>query len=109
MRSNVPTKDKLEFVFAMAKHSDATLYDCQRLMRYGATFGQLCETACNRKLTEKESAKQDRIAHKIMDLVNSIQAGVTFQHNPRGNTVKIVTRDGYTNDWGREGICVPTS
>jgi hypothetical protein len=27
----------------------------------------------------------------------------------RGNTIKVVMPDGYTNDWGREGLCVPTS
>jgi hypothetical protein len=35
--------------------------------------------------------------------------GVVFSGDPRGCTVKIVCRNGFTNDWGKEGVCVPTN
>jgi hypothetical protein len=35
------TKHKLEFVYQMAKYSTASIRDCERLMRYGATWIRL--------------------------------------------------------------------
>lgn len=32
---------------------------------------------------------------------------VSFQGDPRGCTVKLVMYDGRSDDWGREGLCVP--
>lgn len=34
--------------------------------------------------------------------------GVKTQGDPRGAVLKITVPSGKTNDWGREGICVPT-
>jgi hypothetical protein len=31
-----------------------------------------------------------------------------FSGDPRGCTVKVVVPSGKTNDWGKEGICVPS-
>ena len=36
-------------------------------------------------------------------------AGVIFSGDPRGCTVKLTFKDGYTNDFGKEGYCVPIS
>ncbi len=33
--------------------------------------------------------------------------GVQFQGDPRGCTVKLIFSDGFTNDFGKEGYCVP--
>lgn len=35
--------------------------------------------------------------------------GVIFSGDPRGCTVKLTFKDGFTNDFGGEGYCVPTS
>jgi hypothetical protein len=35
--------------------------------------------------------------------------GVIFSGDPRGCTVKLTFEDGFTNDLGHEGYCVPTS
>jgi hypothetical protein len=117
MRSSVPTRLKLEFVYLMAKHSNATLADCQRLMHLGASLGRLAEDHCNfdceksHGLKDEECPKQKRLEQKVMDICYAITpiCRPRFQHDPRGNTVKIVVPDGHTNDLGREGICVPTS
>lgn len=106
---NCSTKDKLEFVFAMSKHSDATIRDIQAIMRYGTTYGNLAEEQCNRQFTDEDYAKRDRIKAQLRKLCESIGVSPVFQNDPRGNTVKIAVRDGYTTDWGREGISVPTS
>lgn len=103
------TKDKLEFTYAMAKHSAATLGDIQRLMRYGASIKAFAEIACNRELTHKEILREENLFAKVIQILAPIDCEPKFSGDPRGATVKIVVPDGYTNDWGKEGICVPTS
>jgi hypothetical protein len=105
----VTTKDKLEFVFAMAKHSHATMWDLQRLMRYGSTHHRLMEEYCNDGQSPLRERKLIRTEKAIQKIVDSFGASVKLSGDPRGATVKIIVPDGYTNDWGKEGICVPTS
>lgn len=81
----------------------------QRLLRYGATYGRLQEQDCNVGLTDKERVKESRLALRMADLSATIGCKVYLSGDPRGNTVKVIVPDGFTNDWGREGICVPTS
>ena len=100
---------KMEFTFTLAKHSDATYSQIKRLLRYGSTHGSLQERDCNYGLSDVERGKRDRIQRKIELLCKEFDASPVFSGDPRGNTVKIRVIDGFTNDWGREGICVPTS
>jgi hypothetical protein len=132
---SVTTKAKLEFVYLMAKHSTATLAQCQRLMRYAATHQHLADDACNgpdysnsrtelnqkyvteawNKRQEVLPKKRDRIEQKIKKICEEFsgydahpgQVTPVFSGDPRGCTVKIRVLDGYTNDFGGEGICVP--
>lgn len=123
------TKDKIDFAHAMGKHSKATARDLQRLMRYGATHARIATDQCNgpdydrcrndaerlrvsqrwQEYQDKLPAKLEHIRAAIRKICQSFGADVVFQGDPRGCTVKIVVPDGYTNDFGREGICVPTS
>lgn len=98
------------------------------LLRHGKTYARLQEMSCNgvgtwygesaasfgkrqerfeRALEKKES----QIEARIRAIVGELGAGfgVLFQGDPRGSTVKITVPSGYTNDWGREGICVPSA
>lgn len=91
----------------------------KRLMRYGATLGRLAEQECNgyqdwqgnwdQKAADRAEKKERRIKQKVMELCCEWGCAAVFQGDPRGNVLKIRVPDGYTNDWGREGICVPTS
>lgn len=91
----------------------------RRLMRYGATLGRIAENQCNgyqtwdykwdEKAAKRDEAKALRIANKVIKLCEEFGCKPVFQGDPRGNTLKIQVPDGFTNDWGREGICVPTS
>jgi hypothetical protein len=103
----VTTKAKMEFVYAMAKHSAVTLHDCIRVMRYAATVQRLAETACNRELTPKEIRKDENVQMDIIAILAPHDCAAKFGGNPRGCCVKVVVPDGYTNDMGQEGICVP--
>ena len=102
------TQDALEFVFAMAKHANATtLRECRLLMRQAATLQRLAETACNRELTEREIRRQEKIQMDLIAILAPHDCEATFSGDPRGCVVKIQVPDGYTNDFGNEGICVP--
>lgn len=91
----------------------------EKLMRYGATLGRLAEEQCNgyqdyqgnwdEKATKASERKEERIRAKVIELCKQFGCTPVFQGDPRGNVLKIQVPDGYTNDWGREGICVPTS
>ena len=81
----------------------------RRLLRHGATYGRLQEAYCNRKLRRWEEKKEGRIETLLKEACE--QWGITpiFQGDPRGNTPKLKMPDGYTDDWGHTGFCVPTS
>ncbi len=50
-----------------------------------------------------------KLRKKIVDLAKGNGcAGVHFQGDPRGCTVKLILKNGETNDWGKDGWCVPT-
>jgi hypothetical protein len=112
----VTTKAKMEFVYAMARHSKATLHDCQRLMRYAATLQRIAEAHCNDSkcpygphLPDGGCMKQESIQWKVGEICERIDGvlDAIFSNDPRGAVVKLKVADGYTNDMGREGICVP--
>ena len=124
------TRDKVEFAFLMARHVPlASFGDVERLLRYGATLKGIAEQRCNgpdykyctsererNELTKRWQAyqdslptKQEKIESCVRMLCLDMDCKAIFQGDPRGATVKIQVPDGYTNDWGREGICVPTS
>jgi hypothetical protein len=105
-------KDKMEFAYLMAKHApNFPLAQLYKLMRYGSTLNRLAVQQSNDpKWCDVDELKRKRITRKISELVAEFGGtGVVFSNDPRGATVKIRVPDGYPNDWGREGICVPTS
>src|SRR5262245_53236986 len=116
------TKAKLEFVHAMARHTRATVRQCEALMRYAATLQRLAEDDCNIPMDDtqraKWNAKRLRIVRKVADICAELcgpqvtgPAGYVVSvhsNDPRGAVLKIRVPDGWTNDFGGEGICVPS-
>ena len=122
-------KDRHEFIELMYEHSphkwqesDPPMFiqgQADKLMRYGATLKRLAEELCNGyqdyqgnwddKQTELSERKQARIEKKAEEAAASIGGKAIHQGDPRGAVLKVIFPDGYTNDWGKEGICVPTS
>jgi hypothetical protein len=118
-------KARWEFIHLMMKHANTVPeYEARnaalKLLRYGATLGRIAENQCNgydstgrgdwdERAAKRDEAKEARILARAEKLCTSIGCKMVTQGDPRGNTLKIQVPDGYTNDWGREGICVPTS
>lgn len=50
-----------------------------------------------------------RLKAKLTKAAEDAQlSGVIFSGDPRGCTVKLIMPNGETNDWGKEGWCIPT-
>jgi hypothetical protein len=98
------------------------------LCRHGKTYARIQEANCNgvgtyygedqarfakrqerfeRELERRESKLEDLIRRKCQELGEGFVP--VFGGDPRGNTIKIKVPSGRTNDWGGEGISVPTS
>lgn len=103
------SKDRAEFMFLIGRHSTISWGNARGIMRYAATLARLAEKQCNEPWTERDQRKQDRIKGMVEQLCKIHGTMPRFSNDPRGAVVKIAVPDGYTNDWGREGICVPTS
>lgn len=60
-------------------------------------------------LKGKDKACGDcRAAKRITDRLNPFGIVPIFNGDPRGAVVKLQVPNGRTDDWGREGLCVPT-
>jgi hypothetical protein len=103
------TKDKVEFAFLMGRHSTMAESTIQRILRYGSTLNRLAVKQCNEPWTDSDQRKRERVQARVRELCLQHGTAPRFSNDPRGATIKIAVPDGYTNDWGREGICVPTS
>jgi len=119
------TKAKCEFYYHMGRHTSATPGQVQRLLRYAATLQRLAEQECNSGLTPDQEIKQVNIRGHVLDICKDINEAMgiddridplykrppccrpIFSGDPRGCVLKIRVPDGFTDDWGKEGICVP--
>jgi hypothetical protein len=104
----------------------------QLLCRHGKTYHRVQEAICNgpaltpwaethlqqerlNELYARHEAwcekRERQLETRLRAIVASLgrRFGVIFSGDPRGATVKITVPSGRTNDWAREGICVPTA
>jgi len=106
--------DRLEFISRIYNETtdgDWTQYVARRyaiemIVRATQTHHRYCEAYCN--VEGFDPARIDQIERRIIKRATQIGAGVVFSRDPRGATVKLTVPSGYTDDGGREGICVPT-
>lgn len=103
-----------QFLADCQKHgaSTATITDCKALIGKGKLHTSLMVETCNgREMydSDDEPLPVLRNCRKAIEkLAKAVGAtGVVFGGDPRGCTVKLTFADGYANDMGREGLCVP--
>jgi len=84
------------------------------LMKQAKRHHRYCEAQCGDGSHNQEAkaryadVMRPKVEGKIVAMVEAIgAAGVQFSGDPRGCTVKLTFHDGATNDFGREGWCVP--
>jgi hypothetical protein len=73
------------------------------LLKLAKSHHQACEALCNTGHDRREP-----IEEKITALCQKLGCEPLFQGDPRGCTVKLKLPSGNTDDWGKEGFCVPT-
>lgn len=83
----------------------ATSQTVRSLMAAARKHHRGCEHECN---GDERGATMVRQAERsISATARKIGCGVIFSGDPRGCTAKLVMPDGHTNDFGREGLCIP--
>ena len=86
-------------------HEGATLADCKRLIKAAARHQDQAVQLCNGSRETISGATRSSIERLAAKLGAS---GVVLGGDPRGCTVKLTFSDGYVDDFGKEGFCVPT-
>ena len=87
---------------------------CKRLIQLATNHHKAMEDYCNGTRDPYDSEGEDKpwyvkMKNEIADLAVSMGCtGVKFSGDPRGCTVKLILPNEATNDFGKEGWCVPT-
>ena len=76
-----------------------------KLMKLSQKHHRLQEKACNEDVPEGHDEKCEKAICELCSELPGCKP--IFGGDPRGCTVKLQVRSGATNDFGREGICVP--
>ncbi len=109
-----PVNDFEQFLWSLARHGcpSITATEARRIVRLANRHQRLMVDFCNGR--EMYGADDEplpplrRCREELTRLAVSIGCkGVAFSGDPRGCTVKLQLKDGHTDDWGKEGFCVP--
>jgi hypothetical protein len=120
--SRATTKQRWDFIDRLANHignKDSLSYFhdiapiAKLIMRDGATYERIQTLRCNESMSDRRNAALDKqeaaIEARVTKRCAILGATPVFGGDPRGATIKIAVPDGHADDWGREGICVPTA
>jgi hypothetical protein len=100
-------RDLIQLSMILARETKATSADILQLLRWARRWDTIAVNQCNRDLTPKEERTKENLRVKFGSESKRIGAtGVVLGGDPRGCTVKLTVKSGYTNDWGKEGICL---
>ena len=76
----------------------------------GPPTGGYCPTCGSSKdhgQIAKSQVEASRIERQVTALCQPLKIVPDFSGDPRGAVLKLQVPSGRTNDWGREGVCVP--
>ena len=109
-----PVNDFDQFLHDLAMHGCPTVRQSQArdLIRLSKRHHKLMEDCCNGREIYGDDDEPlpplRRVRKGIGDICSVIGCKPLFSGDPRGCTVKLILPDGFANDWGQEGLCVPT-
>lgn len=103
-------KEREDFIALLAREGISE-DEARGFLRDANTAQRLAAESCSYEWadTEEHRKREERADARILE--RAIRLGLAepvLQGDPRGACVKLVLPSGKTNDWGREGICVPT-
>lgn len=102
-----PVTELEQFVHECRTHGNSSTEerDARQLIQHAKAYTRLMVAQCNGPI--KQSTK-NRLKDWIINNSTRVgAAGVLFGGDPRGCVVKLTWPDGATNDFGKEGWCVP--
>lgn len=109
-----PVTDLEQFLADCRKHGapDATSADCASLLRQAASYDREMVKLCNGEIQYSSDGELPaftrNLGKRIEKLAERVGAvSVKLGGDPRGCVVKLVWPNGETNDFGKEGWCVP--
>lgn len=83
------------------------------LIKYAKQHHKMMEDYCNGIEIYDEDAEPKAALRNLRRRIDNVAAKcllkASYSGDPRGCTVKLIMPNGETNDWGKEGWCVPTS
>lgn len=85
-----------------------------RLITLGRRYHRIQERWCNEEMddetTTRVEGRERGIEAEVREIVTKLGLqGVDLDGDPRGATIKLLCPDGYYDDWGHKGLCVPGS
>lgn len=103
-----------QFVHDCRTHGNgsATKVDCKLMIKLARRWDVSRVNLCNGLWEHDENGDEpkplQRLRKRIIECAKRLGAnGVILEGDPRGCTVKLTWPDGETNDFGKEGWCVP--
>ena len=108
-----PVTDFDQFLYNLARHGCANVRPSQarELIRLGKRHAKLMEDHCNGRELYDADGEPLAVLRRNRQQIDSVCAAIgckaLYQGDPRGVTVKLILSDGFANDWGKEGLCVP--
>lgn len=89
-----------------------TIDQASHLIRLATQYNTMMVDHCNGTgevyINDEPSLKLAKLTDRIILATKRCGCGVKLSGDPRGCTVKLIMPSGETNDWGKEGWCVPT-
>lgn len=115
-RERYKSKTRLEqLVKDLLDHGcSAQTTTCRKLIAKAKLHHRYAEFACGTGETNQEqqallAERKTPVVRKAIEaLVSGLGCEAIFSGDPRGCTVRLKLPDGYTNDFAKEGYCVPT-
>lgn len=92
---------------AETPHRRQVVADVRELILASRRLHRFAEDDCNRGLTKPEQEQVDSIQARMAKLLSKYGVEPIFGGDPRGCVFKLKLPSGQTNDFGREGWCVP--
>ena len=86
---------------------------CRALIRLSTKHHKMMEDYCNGRDPYDSEGNEGPALKRLTLEINNLAAeigckGVHYSGDPRGCTVKLILPNDATNDWGKDGWCVPT-
>lgn len=94
-------KDRELFCFLVGQQiPSATFSEVEKMLQLARGMQRLATEECNRQLTEREQARQERLKLAVHAMAKSWGIVAHVGDDPRGYCIKLMLPSGTYNTWG---------